>query len=71
MNENDCDMAIRFCMLIIACLLVITFYIFALISSINFAKSPLSASLVGHPIPNPSCSFGFGMTWKCTYNPHR
>lgn len=41
-------------------------YILLLISSRSFCNSPLSASLVGHPIPNPSDSFGFGIKWKCT-----
>lgn len=41
-------------------------HIFDLISSNSFCNSPLSASFVGQPMPNPSCSFGFGIKWKCT-----
>lgn len=45
----------------------ITTHIRLLTPSANFDNSSLlTPSFIGHPTPNPSFSFGFGIIWKCT-----
>lgn len=43
-------------------------HIFAFSSSNTFFNPSISVSRIGHPIPSPSFSFGFGIIWKCTWS---
>ena len=43
-------------------------YSFDKIFSKVFCKTSLGCSTRGQPITSPSSSFGFGITWKCTWN---
>ena len=46
-------------------------HIFDLISSANFFNFSCPGCSCGHLIPRPSCSFGLGIMWKCTYTNQR